>query len=153
MFGIAEFVFCNAKHFFIMNYLHKEVRFLEKEIVRGSPSGDSIIQTRYDFELRIDPLGRSPALMINTFTRVLYSEVEAIASFGCMAVFFFENENQITIEIIVKLTKEIKPEIDDIFKEKCSPEFNLPVYEIEQINEKREYPKLKKLVLSGFRSN
>ncbi|MFA6057872.1 MAG: hypothetical protein WC756_06725 [Taibaiella sp.] len=136
-----------------MKYIHKEVRFIDKEISEGNPLGDAIIQTRYDFDLLVDLLGQRPSCMVNAFTRILYPDHKGIAVFGCMAVFVFDEGDKLTAEKIIELTKEIKPEIDSIFYEKCNPDFNLPVYETEKINEQMVLPHLRKLVLSGFRSN
>jgi hypothetical protein len=51
-----------------MKTIHKETRVIAKEIEGSDFLGDPVVQTSYNFDLKLDEIVNKPAFMVNTIS-------------------------------------------------------------------------------------
>lgn len=127
----------------------KEIRLVAIEIEGPNLMGSPAIQTKYNFDLKIDELKNKPAFMVNTQSLVLFPSNDSIM-FGCFESFFFEDRNSIpTAEELWILVCEAEASINKELQTKT----NFSKMNLQPPNKKTLFPVLQSLVIIGFRLN
>jgi hypothetical protein len=132
---------------------HKESKVIAFEIEGSNLTGKEIVQTIYTYDLYINLLVNKPSFMINSTSQILFPSNDRIM-FGCFAAFLFEDKKIVpSAEELLEFVNEGINMINKELSDKLNQETNLSGIKIESIDEKKELPPLKKLVLSGYRLN
>lgn len=136
-----------------MDILRTEHKVVAFEVNGDDWKGEPIVQTIYDYDLRVDPIVNKPCFYINSSSLILLPSNASI-SFGCFVVFLFdENEKIPTVEELLIFAEEGRDLINDVLASKVEDGIGLSNIEILPINKHEAKAIFTKLVLIGYRLN
>jgi hypothetical protein len=132
-----------------MMTIHKETRVIAKEIEGSDFLGDPVVQTSYNFDLKLDEIVNKPAFMVNTISQILFPSNDRII-FGCFEAFFFDNpENVPTVDQLWNFVYEASETITQNLRS----ETNIYSISLQPPDKGVILPLLKQIMLGGFRLN